>query len=43
MCYTETTVRVAEGKGAKFSYRLDSKTTVEGVLDNPCMCRRREA
>ena len=35
MCYTETPVRVAVGKGAKFSYRLDGKTTVEGVCGLP--------
>ena len=43
VCYTETPVRVGEGKGAGFSDRLNPKTSVEGLLDNPCMCRRREA
>jgi len=42
MCHTETSVRVVEGKRAEFSYRLDRKTTVEGVLCNSCMCRRIE-
>jgi len=43
MCYTETPVRIAEGKGAEGSDHLNTKTPVEGVLDKPCMCRRREA
>ena len=42
MCYTEIPVEVVEGKGAEFSYRLESKTTVAVVLDNPCMCPRRQ-
>jgi hypothetical protein len=31
VCYTETPVRVAEGKGAGFSDRLNQKTPVEGL------------
>ena len=42
-CYTETPVRVAEGKGAGCSDRLNLKTPMETLLDNPYMCRRRES
>ena len=34
MCYTETPVRVGEGKGAVCSDRLNRMTYVEGLLDN---------
>ena len=31
------------GERSGCSDLLNTKTTVEGLLDNPCMCRRREA
>ena len=43
VCYTETAVRIGEGKEVGCSDRLNPKKSVEGLLDNPCIFRQTEA